>query len=179
MSPAFPVTGGNATANRSRRMRVWHGSCWACILNKRMDSGCPRVSARLVGMKTMPMTADKSVLTKLVQAYADEDKARELLETWRWPKGPVCPHCKNAGDKGISKLEAQSTSQSGVRKGLYFCGACRHQFTATVGTVMERSHVPLSKWLMVLNLLCSSKKSLSANQIHRMIGVTYSNSLSR
>ena len=121
-------------------------------------------------MKTMQMTVEESVLTKLVQAYADEGKARELLEAWRWPKGPVCPHCQNAGDQRISKLEAQNTSQSGVRKGVYFCGACRQQFTVTVGTVLERSHVPISKWLMALFLLCSSKKSLSANQIHRMIG---------
>lgn len=127
----------------------------------------------MVGMKNKPMTAAESVLTKLVQAYADEGKARELLEAWRWPKGPVCPHCQNAGEKRISKLEAQNTSPSGVRQGVYFCGACRQQFTVSVGTVMERSHVPLSKWLMALNLLCSSKKSLSANQIHRMIGVTY------
>jgi len=151
----------------------WSDFVRACIFSKRMDSGCPRVWGRLVGMKNKPMTAAESVLTKLVQAYADEGKARELLEAWRWPKGPVCPHCQNAGEKRISKLEAQNTSPSGVRQGVYFCGACRQQFTVSVGTVMERSHVPLSKWLMALNLLCSSKKSLSANQIHRMIGVTY------
>ncbi len=138
-----------------------------------MDWGCPRVWARFGGMKTMQMKADESVLTKLVQAYADEGKARELLESWRWPNGPVCPHCQNGGEKRISKLKTQSSSPRGVRKGVYFCGACRQQFTVTVGTVLERSHVPISKWLMALFLLCSSKKSLSANQIHRMIGVTY------
>ena len=124
-------------------------------------------------MKTSQKTADESVLTELIQAYGDEAKARELLEAWRWPKGPVCPHCQNAGDKTISKLAAHSTSRSGVRQGVYFCGACRQQFTVTVGTVLERSHVPISKWVMALSLLGSSKKSLSANQIHRMIGVTY------
>jgi len=124
-------------------------------------------------MKSSQTTADELVLTELRQAYGDEAKARELLEAWRWPNGPVCPHCKNAGDKRISKLEAQSTSQRGVRKGVYFCGACRQQFSVTVGTVLERSHVPISKWVMALSLLGSSKKSLSANQIHRMIGVTY------
>lgn len=124
-------------------------------------------------MKTMQMKADESVLTKLVQAYADEGKARELLESWRWPNGPVCPHCQNAGEKRISPLKAPSSRPRGVRKGVYFCGACRQQFTVTAGTVLERSHVPISKWLMALFLLCSSKKSLSANQIHRMIGVTY------
>ena len=124
-------------------------------------------------MKTSQKKADKLFMKELTQAYGDETKARELLESWRWPNGPVCPHCKNAGEKRISKLEAQNTSRSGVRKGVYFCGACRQQFTVTVGTVLERSHVPLSKWLMALFLLCSSKKSLSANQIHRMIGVSY------
>lgn len=124
-------------------------------------------------MNTSQMKADESVLTGLVQAYGDEAKARELLEAWRWPNGPVCPHCQNGGDKTISKLEARRASPRGVRPGVYFCGACRQQFTVTVGTVLERSRVPLSKWLMALFLLCSSKKSISANQIHRMIGVTY------
>jgi len=124
-------------------------------------------------MKTSQIKADKSFLKELTQAHADETKARKLLESWRWPNGPVCPHCKNAGEKRISKLQAQSSSQSGVRPGVYFCGACRQQFTVTVGTVLEGSHVAISKWLMALFLLCSSKKSLSANQIHRMIGVTY------
>jgi transposase-like protein len=124
-------------------------------------------------MKYSQLKANDSTLTQLMPAYSDEAKARELLESLRWPNGPVCPHCKNSGDKRISKLEAQTGSKSGVRKGVYFCGACRQQFTVTVGTVLERSHVPISKWLMALFLLCSSKKSISANQIHRMIGVTY------
>lgn len=132
-----------------------------------------QVAARLAGMKNMQMPADKPVLTELVQACADEGTARAFLESWRWPNGPVCPHCGNAGDKRISRLEAQSTSSKGVRQGVYFCGACRRQFTVTVGTILERSHVPISKWLMALFLLGSSKKSISANQIHRMIGVTY------
>lgn len=110
---------------------------------------------------------------QLAEAYGNETKARNLLESLRWPNGPVCPHCKNNGDKRISKLAAQSASKRGVREGVHFCGACRQQFTVTVGTVLERSHVPISKWLMALFLLCSSKKSLSANQVHRMIGVTY------
>jgi len=124
-------------------------------------------------MKTNKRQVGESVLMKLAEAYGDETKARALLESWRWPSGPVCPHCQNAGEKRISKLEAQRASRSGVRQGVYFCGACRQQFTVTVGTVLESSHVPISKWLMALFLLCSSKKSLSANQIHRMIGVTY------
>jgi len=131
------------------------------------------VLAKVAGMMNSQIKTDDSVFTQLRQAYADETKARELLESWRWPGGPVCPHCKNAGEKRISKLEAQNASRSGVREGVYFCGACRQQFTVTVGTVLERSHVPISKWMMALSLLGSSRKSLSANQIHRMIGVTY------
>jgi transposase-like protein len=127
----------------------------------------------LVGMNSSQKKVEGAVLTKLAQAYGDERKARALLESWRWPHGPVCPHCHNAGEKLISKLASQGTSRHGVRAGVYFCGACRRQFTVTVGTVLERSHVPLSKWLLALSLLCSSKKSLSANQIHRMLGVTY------
>jgi hypothetical protein len=114
-------------------------------------------------MKTFKMQAGESILMQLAQAYGDEAKARALLESWRWPRGAVCPHCQNAGEKRISKLAAQPGSRSGVREGVYFCGACRQQFTVTVGTVLEGSHLPISKWLMALFLLCSSKKSLSAN----------------
>ncbi len=124
-------------------------------------------------MKTLKVKAGEMILKELSRAYGNETKARELLESLRWPEGPVCPHCHNCGQKRISKLEAQTASKSNVRKGVYFCGACRRQFSVTVGTILEGSHVPISKWLMVLFLLCSSKKSLSANQIHRMIGVTY------
>jgi transposase-like protein len=124
-------------------------------------------------MNTSKSKAEEAILRRFARSYGEETKARELLESLRWPNGPVSPHCKNSGDKRISKLQAQSARPRGVRRGVYFCGACRRQFTVTVGTVMERSHVPISKWLLALFLLCSSKKSLSANQIHRMIGVTY------
>ena len=124
-------------------------------------------------MKISKMKVDESILVQLAQAYGDEAKARQFLELHRWPNGPVCPHCQNAGEKRISKLESHTTSPRRLRQGVYFCGACRQQFTVTVGTVLEGSHVPISKWLLALFLLCSSKKSISANQIHRMIGVTY------
>ena len=111
---------------------------------------------------------------KLAQEYSDEDKARELLERWRWPNGPVCPHCKNDGkQKANCKLEAQPDSREGVRDGVYFCGACREQFTVTVGTIFEGSHLPLSKWLMAIFLMATAKKSVSAHQLHRMLGITY------
>jgi transposase-like protein len=124
-------------------------------------------------MNTTKKEAEPSILEQLASAYGDEQKARELLERLRWPHGPVCPHCQNAKDKRISRLVAQNGRKKAVRPGVYFCGACRRQFTVTVGTVLEGTHVPLAKWVLALFLFCSSKKSLSANQIHRMVGVTY------
>jgi transposase-like protein len=98
--------------------------------------------------------------------FTDADKAREHLEATRWPHGPVCPHC------GVI---AQATALQGKahRPGVYQCNACREQFTATVGTVFERSKVPLNKWLLASYLMASSKKGVSAHQLHRTLGVTY------
>lgn len=110
-------------------------------------------------------------LVTLAKEYADEDKARELLESLRWPRGPICPHCHNQKDKPIYTLTPKR--RSSTRKGVYKCGACRKQFTVTVGSVMESSHIKLSTWAMAIFILCSSKKSMSAHQLHRMLGVTY------
>ena len=111
-------------------------------------------------------------LVMLAQEYADEDKARELLESLLWPNGPVCPHCKNHKEKAIYRLKSKEGSKSKVRKGLCKCGACRKTFTVTVGTIFEDSHIPISKWLMAIFILCSSKKSISANQMSRMLKTT-------
>jgi transposase-like protein len=109
-------------------------------------------------------------LMTLASEYSDEDKARKLLESMRWPNGAICPHCKC---DDVYKLTPKPTSKSPGRKGLYCCAACRKQFTVKVGTIFEDSHIPISKWLMAIFLLCSSKKSISAHQMHRMLGVTY------
>ncbi len=98
--------------------------------------------------------------------FHDPEAAREHLESVRWPKGPVCPHC-GATDR-ISKLAGESH-----RAGLYDCGHCRDQFTVTVGTVFERSKISLDKWLFAAALMASSKKGVSSKQIERMLGVTY------
>jgi transposase-like protein len=98
--------------------------------------------------------------------FTDENAAREHLESVQWPDGPVCPRCGSM-DR-IAKMEG-----SAYRPGLYHCGSCRRQFTVTVGTVYERSKIPLHKWLLATFLLCSSKKGMSAHQLHRMLGVTY------
>jgi transposase-like protein len=98
--------------------------------------------------------------------FHDETKAREFLEAQRWPNGPICPFCKD--HKHAVRLGGDAAS-----KGLVLCRTCRKKFTVTVGTVMERSHLPLTKWLMTFRLMASSKKGVSAHQIHRMLGITY------
>lgn len=98
--------------------------------------------------------------------YTDETKAREHLESILWPNGPGCPHCGVIGN--AAALNGKST-----RPGVYKCRDCRQPFSVTVGTVFERSKIPLTKWLMATHLLCSSKKGISSHQIHRTLGVTY------
>ena len=105
------------------------------------------------------------VMAKIFQnkVFQDATAAREWLEARLWPDGPVCAHC------GVLN-EAKALSKPA---GTYQCNACRKQFTVTVGTVFERSHIPLNKWLLATFLFCSSKKGISAHQIHRMLDVTY------
>jgi transposase-like protein len=110
-------------------------------------------------------------LSKLAKFFSDEDAARDLLERMRWGQGgAVCPKC---GAMEPYKLTPKPTSKKPGRKGLYKCRACRKQFTVTVGTVFEDSHIPISKWLLAIHLLCASKKGMSAHQLHRMLGITY------
>lgn len=101
-------------------------------------------------------------------AFSNEEKAREALEAVRWPEGPVCPHCGNLDQAKIAKAQGKV-----ARPGLYYCAACNGQFTVTVGTVMERSKIPLTKWLLAMHLMGASKKGMSALQLQRMLGVTY------
>jgi transposase-like protein len=125
-------------------------------------------------MKTeAKLEADEINLIQLAREYQDEAKARSLMESFLWPNGPVCPHCKNAKEKPIYQLKPAATSKAPARAGVYKCGACRKQFTVTVGTVFEGSHIPISTWLMAIFIICSSKKAISAHQLHRMLGITY------
>lgn len=103
--------------------------------------------------------------------FQDADKAREFLEAQRWPNGAVCPHC----DCNVAYKLTPKPSKKGkhVRKGVYKCRDCEQQFTVTVNTIFEDSHIPLNKWLLAIHLLCASKKGMSAHQMHRMLGVTY------
>lgn len=98
--------------------------------------------------------------------FTDEDAAREHLERVRWPNGPICPRC--GGKDRVAKMEGEA-----YRSGVYHCGKCRRQFTATIGTIYERSHIPLHKWFLAAHLMASSKKGISAHQLHRMLGLSY------
>ena len=97
--------------------------------------------------------------------FTTESAAREHLESQRWPNGPICPFC---GSEDVKVLGGKS-----MGPGWYHCTSCRDKFTVRVGTAFERSKVPLHKWLLATHLLCSSKKGMSAHQLHRMLGVTY------
>jgi transposase-like protein len=94
-----------------------------------------------------------------------DEQARAYLESLRWPNGAVCPHC---GQAGASKLNGKAT-----RPGVHKCKnrECRKQFTVTVGTIFERSHIGLREWVMAFALVCASKKGISALQLQRMLGL--------
>jgi transposase-like protein len=89
-----------------------------------------------------------------------EDEARETIERIMWPNGPVCPHCGASGN--ITKFQGEAH-----RDGVYKCNDCQGQFTVTIGTILEDSHIPLRKWLMAFTLMCSAKKGISALQLQR------------
>jgi transposase-like protein len=95
--------------------------------------------------------------------YTDDEAARAHLEALLWPDGPVCPHCGVIDEATL--LKGKST-----RPGVYNCRACDKPFTVTVGTIYERSHIPLHKWVYATHLMTASKKGISAAQLHRMLG---------
>jgi len=95
--------------------------------------------------------------------YNNEDAARAHFEAIRWPDGRVCPHCGTVGNSTL--MQGKTT-----RPGLYKCKDCRKPFTATMGTIYERSHIPLHKWLLATQLMVSSKKGISSHQLFRMLG---------
>jgi transposase-like protein len=96
--------------------------------------------------------------------FTNERAAVRHLEASRWPDGPYCPHC---GSTNVHRMAGKT------QKGMFLCNDCRDKFTARTGTVMERSHIPVHKWLLAIHLLNSSKKGMSAHQLHRMVGITY------
>ena len=97
--------------------------------------------------------------------FNDPIAARSHLELLRWSGGRFCPHCGESG--------RTSSVKSKAHEGLYYCNSCEKTFTVLVGTVFERSHIPVNKWLLAFHLMNSSKKGISAHQLHRMLGITY------
>jgi transposase-like protein len=97
-------------------------------------------------------------------AFTNETKAREYLEASRWPDGAICPFC---GQQDT----AHPLGGKSMGPGWFFCSGCRGKFTVRTGTVMERSHIPLHKWLMATHLIMASKKGMSALQLQRMLGL--------
>jgi transposase-like protein len=96
--------------------------------------------------------------------FHDEAKATAHLEASRWPHGAFCPHC---GSTRVRRMEGKTQA------GMFLCNDCRDKFTVRTGSVMERSHVPIHKWLLATHLMAASKKGMSASQMARMLGVTY------
>lgn len=97
--------------------------------------------------------------------FHDEAEARQWLEEQRWPDGPQCTHCNSYS---VTPLQGKAH-----RPGVYQCNDCRKQFSVTTGSVMERTRLPLTKWVAAMYLMSSSKKGVSAHQLHRTLGITY------
>jgi transposase-like protein len=116
----------------------------------------------------------KSVLSDA--RFHNEEAAFAYVEGELWPNGPVCPHCENADQAKIGRLEgvrskpSKKNPEGVVRVGLRKCYACREQFTVRIGTVFEDSALPLNLWLQAIHLLCSSKKGISTRQLQRILG---------
>lgn len=105
------------------------------------------------------MTADLTA-----PEFTNEEAAIACVEASRWPTEATCPHC---GSVNVHRMAGKTQA------GYFMCNDCRDKFTCRTGTVMERSHIPVHKWLLAIHLMASSKKGMSAHQLHRMLGVTY------
>jgi len=105
-------------------------------------------------------------------AFQDDDLAREWFEARLWPNGAVCPHCGVTGEGAVTRMYGTGGAKGTKhRPGCFQCNACRSQFTVTVGTVMERSHIPLAKWVLGFHKMAASKKGISAKQLQRELGL--------
>jgi len=99
--------------------------------------------------------------------FTDPEAARAHFEAIRWSKGPYCPFC------GVTGARVAALGGKSMGPGWYHCKDCRRKFTAAVGTIYERSHIPLTKWFLATHLMCASKKAMSAHQLGRMLGLPY------
>src|SRR3984893_4222447 len=108
-------------------------------------------------------------LIQISQRFTTEEAARDYFVKLRWPAGPICPHCGNAGQERIYKVTPNPGKK--IRAGLYKCAECLQSFTVTVGTVCEDSHIPLNKWLIGFYMMCASKTQVSALQLQRQLEI--------
>jgi transposase-like protein len=107
------------------------------------------------------MTSAPVNLTTLVDRYSTDDHCREALKHLRFPNGVKCLKCQSENVAPVSDRK------------VFVCYSCRYQFSVTVGTIFHDSHLPLTKWLLVTYLITESRKGISANQIKRMLGISY------
>lgn len=107
----------------------------------------------------------------------NEEAAFTHVEAMLWADGPTCPHCGNCDKvyalKGVRSKPSKKNPEGIERHGLKKCAECRKQFTIRIGTIFEESHIPLHKWLQAIYLMTSSKKGISAHQLHRVLEITY------
>lgn len=118
-------------------------------------------------MKVIEMDTDKLAFQQVIR-WSD-NQCREYLESKRWPTGAHCPKCNT---NSPYMLQRKTETKNKVQK-LYKCRKCGKQFTATIGTIFEDSHIPLNKWFAAIFLMCASKKGISAHQLHRTLDITY------
>ena len=109
----------------------------------------------------MPKTLEKMDIMKLMNRFHSEDACRDILEKLRWPDGTACPRCKS---KAI---------RNSYTRNQYDCGSCGYQFSVMSGTIFHDTHLPLPKWFVAVHLMIESKKGMSANQMKRILGVSY------
>jgi transposase-like protein len=107
-------------------------------------------------------------LRQTLEKFVSDEAYLEHLGQIRWPTGPRCPKCK-----GADVIRFQAKGKTGKPRKLYRCLYCRRQFSATVGTIFHDSHMPLTDWLLVIYLMDSSKRRISAKEVERMLGVSY------
>ncbi len=140
-----------------------------------MSAAIARASRLTVIPPTYNDYMEKLNISVIVKRFSDESAAWECLEEMRWPNGPVCPHCGVIGTAYFIQPKnghrTTSTGKVSYRR-LWKCADCRKPFSVLVGTIFERSQVPLSKWLLALYMMSASKNGVAAFEIHRTLGVT-------
>jgi transposase-like protein len=114
----------------------------------------------------------KLSLAQVTSIPSSEEKAYDFVESILWPDGPVCPHCRTLNHAYRIKNQRTRTGRMSQRK-LWKCGACKRQFTVTIGTAMEGSKIPLSKWILAFNLFCAGKNGVSSTELERQLDITH------